>query len=120
MKYEKMAIQTVDRMKESMKNFSQRGLAQFGMVKNSNRSRGHESSHFTLLPIPPAAEIHISTRDQRILIRIQLQYTVRLLFNKLWKKYVLPRLNRQKAGFFFKHNYIVIIKIKINFTVNKS
>ena len=63
-------------MKETMKNFSQRALAQLGIVKNSSNSSGHEMSHFTLLPIPPVAEIHErrnerprEVHDQQILIK---------------------------------------------------
>lgn len=66
-----MAIHRVDRMKDSMKHFSQRALAQFGMVKKSSRSSGHESSHFILLPASPAAE-----RCRRTTIRFRNTDTV--------------------------------------------
>lgn len=54
MKYEKTAIHRVERKKESIKKFSQRGFAQFGTVKYSNNSIGHEMMNFTLFIAPPA------------------------------------------------------------------
>lgn len=54
MKYENTAIHRVERKKESIKKFSQRGFAQFGTVKYSNTRRGHEMRNFTLFIAPPA------------------------------------------------------------------
>lgn len=40
-------------MNESMKNFSQRDLAQFGMVKKRINNNGQEISHLVLFTQPP-------------------------------------------------------------------
>lgn len=52
-RYEKTAIQTVERIKDSMKYFSQRDLAQFGMVKYKINSNGQEISHLVMFIQPP-------------------------------------------------------------------
>lgn len=61
MRYEKTAIHRVDIKKESIKQFSQRGFAQFGTVKYSNTRIGHEKRNFTRFIVPPAG-----TRKQHI------------------------------------------------------
>lgn len=73
-----MAIHRVDRRKDNMKYFSQRGLAQFGTVKKSSSSRGHEISHLNLLPILPAREQTKTDRSKKKMSLFKFQTLARL------------------------------------------
>lgn len=65
-----------------MKNFSQRGLAQLGMVKNRSSSRGHEISHLHLLPMPSAEQQQQIKIDQMYAFIKPFLYPVKVLYSK--------------------------------------